>query len=458
MRITSAKDIKRLLSKDALISSLVDTIEIVSDEKLPIILGGAIFISEFPRIEDFNATWLLRVSGLYDEELSDLLGAIKLVVGGQIQGRSVVVSVFATEQLIELAETGRKEKEKEAKIQLALQTAQSLKGGADGQKGDPGDPGPPGPEGPPGRDGKDGRDGRDGRDGKDLEATEVSLFDLADVEEGIDKKKGQVLTYDGEKWTNLFVPQLLSTSIGKTSTQPSGSIQLDVSNTVDPALGEIRWEQDENTAVLGLGGNVHNHLGHDTYAWCRNATGQAIPKGTALMFAGTLGASGIVKIAPMVANGTYPGYVFLGFAAEDIPSGADGNVISYGKLKGLDTSDFTEQAILWCDPTTPGGLTETEPQAPNLKLPVAAVISSKNNGTLMVRWDTGRRLQDLHDVEISGTKQDGDTIVWVAANNRWESATPSTGIPDPGGASPGDALIYNGASWQAGGDLIGGNF
>jgi len=148
----------------------------------------------------------------------------------------------------------------------------------------------------------------------------------------------------------------------------------------------------------------------------------------------------------------------LGFAAEDIPDDADGNVISYGKLKGLDTSGFTEQAILWCDPSTPGGLIEVEPEAPNLKLPVAAVISSKNNGTLMVRWDTGRRLQDLHDVEVSATKQDGDTIVWVAANNRWESGSPVVGIPDPGGASPGDALIYNGASWQAGGDLVGGNF
>ena len=42
MRITSAKDIKRLLSKDALISSLVDTIEIVSDEKLPIVLWKSV--------------------------------------------------------------------------------------------------------------------------------------------------------------------------------------------------------------------------------------------------------------------------------------------------------------------------------------------------------------------------------------------------------------------------------
>jgi hypothetical protein len=144
----------------------------------------------------------------------------------------------------------------------------------------------------------------------------------------------------------------------------------------------------------------------------------------AVMFLETLGASGRVLVAPMIADGTYPGYVFLGLAAEDIASGEDGNIISYGKLKGYNTSLLPEQAILWCDPVVPGGLTVTEPVAPNLKLPIAAVVSSKNNGTLMVRWSTGNRLQDLHDVEINGARQDGDTLVWVAENQRWESQAP----------------------------------
>jgi hypothetical protein len=69
----------------------------------------------------------------------------------------------------------------------------------------------------------------------------------------------------------------------------------------------------------------------------------------------------------------------------------------------------------------PGGLTATEPQAPNLKLPVAAVVHDANNGILMVRWDTGRRLKDLHDVEANGATADGDVLNWNDTANRWEA-------------------------------------
>ena len=417
MRIKSAQDIKKLLGKDALIRSLVEKIEIISNGKPPVPLSSTIFIPEFPVVEEFDAIWELKIFGVYGEDLNDVLNAAQAAVGGKIVDKAIVVSVFATEDLIRQSEIGVRQAEQQKKIDQAIEAAKKVKDGADGSKGEQG---PPGPEGPA------GKDGRDGRDGKDIDATETKLFDLADVESGIKKEKGQVLTYDGEKWTNLFVPRLISSSVGSRQGEAQGSIQLDVTNTEDPVLGQIVWEQDEHTATLGIDGNVHNHLGHDIYAWCRNATGATIDKGMAVMFAGTLGASGRVKIAPMIADGTYPGYVFLGFAAEDIPDDTDGNVISYGKLKGVNTSIFTEQSILWCDPTTPGGLTETEPEAPNLRLPVAAVISSANNGTLMVRWDIGRRLDDLHNVQIN-SPQNGDVLTWVAANNRWEATVSSGG-------------------------------
>lgn len=475
MKISSAKDLKKLFGRDALIRTLVDQIVIFSGDKLPVPTSATIYVPQYPKIDDFQALWDIRVLGLFDEELADVLAAIQALVGGQIAGSNITVGVLATDELIELAEEGKRQLETQRELQRAVQVAQSVKDGLDGSRGEQG------PPGPPGRDGKDGRDGVDGRDGQDIDATQTSIFDLQDVDQGMALEKGQVITYDGNKFTNLFIPQVISSiSGGSGVAAQAGYVSLDVTNTIDPALGEIRWEEDEHTAVLGIDGNIHNHLGHDIYAWCRNATGATIDKGTAVMFAGTVGASGRVKIAPMVADGTYPGYVFLGFAGEDIPNDTDGNVISYGKLKGVDTTGFTEQSILWCDPATPGGLTETEPTAPNLKLPVAAVISSANNGTLMVRWDTGRRLRDLHDVQITGTPVDGQVLTYVAANNRWEPTNGLTGaveeapqngqvygrkdaawvatIEQPISASIGDALTYNGTDWQAGGDIFGGHF
>jgi hypothetical protein len=199
------------------------------------------------------------------------------------------------------------------------------------------------------------------------------------------------------------------------------ALAFDTSTSIDPSQGQITWEADTSTLIFGVTGSLDLHLGADQLTLCRNNSNSvAIPKGTAVMFAGTLGNSGRIKVAPMVADGTFPGYVFFGLAAETIAGGADGFVTTFGKIRGIDTNAYTEGDILWCNPAVAGGLTATEPTAPNLKLTVAAVISKANNGILMVRWDTGRRLQDLHDVEANGTKDDGDTLNWNASASRWE--------------------------------------
>ena len=217
-----------------------------------------------------------------------------------------------------------------------------------------------------------------------------------------------------------------------TSTPELDALSFDLTAGITPVPGQLAWNVDEGTVALGKG-TISNYLGAGTEVLCRNASNTvAIPKGTAVMFAGTLGASGRLKVAPMVSDGTQPGYVFFGVTAEAIAGSSDGYVSVFGKIKGINTSIYAEGAILWCDPAVPGGLTATEPAAPNLKLAVAAVISSKNNGTIFVRWDTGRRLQDLHDVEANGATVDGDVLTYVAANNRWEAKAPTGG---GGGAS-----------------------
>lgn len=261
-----------------------------------------------------------------------------------------------------------------------------------------------------------------------------SIDDLSDVDTStVAPVVEEPLVWDGTNW----VPgQHVSVT----------SVKLDTANLASPALGQLEWEQDENTAVLGIDGNVHLHLGHDQFAWCRNGTGSTITAGTAVMFAGTLGASGRLLVAPMVANGTQPGYVFLGIAAESIAPGADGNIISYGKLKGINTLGYSEGAILWCDPAVPGGLTATEPSAPNLKLPIAAVISSKSNGTLMVRWSTGDRLKDLHDVEASAPT-DGQALVWSDANSRWQPGNVSGGSGIPEAPQDNNYYVRQNGAW-----------
>jgi len=437
MYFSSAKEIKKALQADVLISELIDNIEITQNASIRVLLGSAVFISEIPYLDGVEAVWTIRVYGVLDNDLEVLKAAIKDKIGGTWFESTLKITQFATPELIDAIEERQQLYRQREEIGSAIKYATSLKSGSDGARGPAGAPGPMGLPGPAG---KDGRDGRDGRDGLDMVATEAKLEDLQDVNfDELELTKGQVLTFDGTGWTNRYIPQVLHNRSGVPNDVNLDSITFNTEvEQYDPAQGNIHWEIDESTLVLGLDEAVHMHLGQDTFSLVRNDTVSVIPKGTAVMFTGTLGASGRIKVAPMVADGTYPGYVFFGVTAEAINPSEDGFAISYGKLKNIDTSIYPEGSILWCNPSVPGGFTITEPEAPNLKLPVAAVISSKNNGALMVRWDTGRRLHDLHDVEANGAKQDGDVLTWVAANNRWEAKVPSGGIEE----APQDGNYY----------------
>ena len=217
---------------------------------------------------------------------------------------------------------------------------------------------------------------------------------------------------------------------GWTAEPTVDALQFDLTAGIQPATGQLTWNADEGTLELGKNG-VSNYVGAETMVLCRNNSNTVtIPKGTAVMFAGTLGASGRIKVAPMVADGSLPGYVFFGVTDQAIAGASDGYVSVFGKIRGINTSTYVDGDILWCNPAVAGGFTKVEPQAPNLKLAVAAVVSAGNNGVIFVRWTTGARLQDLHDVEANGSKDDGDVLAWVAANSRWEAKAPIAGVTD----------------------------
>lgn len=204
------------------------------------------------------------------------------------------------------------------------------------------------------------------------------------------------------------------------------SIQLLTTGGNADAAGELAWNEDEQTLDIGKGGGTVLQVGQETAFLVYNDTASTITEGTGVMYAGTNGASGHLQVAPMIANGSLPGHVFLGVMTETVASGESGFVTAFGKVRGIDTTAFPVDSILYCDPVNPGGFVTTEPDGPNLKLPVAAVISSANNGILFVRATTGQFLKDCHDVETSDA-DDGDVLTWVDAANRWQHLPPVNG-------------------------------
>lgn len=209
-------------------------------------------------------------------------------------------------------------------------------------------------------------------------------------------------------------------------------------NTYD---GKLFLKRDDGLAqyIVEVGGNVGFEV--------KNQTGSTITKGTVVKFAGTLGASGRLLAAPFLANGTDPSEYVIGIVEHDIPDGSDGFAIDHGKIFNLNTSAFSQGAILYASSTVAGGLTATPPAAPNNKVTVAAVVhSSATVGILEVRLTLGSSLENDELVQL-GTLADGDTLVWNATNGRFENEQPSGGGSSVTVSTTAPSNPQNGDQW-----------
>jgi len=179
---------------------------------------------------------------------------------------------------------------------------------------------------------------------------------------------------DDEKTKIADIDQELST----TSNVKFASVQF-TGGTGDE--GTLSWNSNEGTLDL-VANSTTLQVGQETYIHAKNQSGSTIADGTVVMAAGTLGASGRVLIAPYDGV-SLPKYI-LGIATESIVNGSDGKVTNFGKIRGLDTSAWSEGDELFV--TINGGLTNVEPSS-GINVAIAYVINSHvNNGTIMVRF------------------------------------------------------------------------
>jgi hypothetical protein len=196
---------------------------------------------------------------------------------------------------------------------------------------------------------------------------------------------------------------LISGGGGSSFTQPVDSLFFNVgvpTNNVDTA--KMRWDSDLATVVLGLNDNVPNEIGFKNFWLVKNQTGSTITKGSIVYANGTVGASGRITVAKFIANGSIDAKYLLGITAHDLSNGEDGYVISFGKIRQVNTDTFAAGAILYPSPTVAGVWTDVEPVAPNIDMPIGFCINSAiNTGTIAIRVASGYKLSELHDVSIT---------------------------------------------------------
>ena len=162
----------------------------------------------------------------------------------------------------------------------------------------------------------------------------------------------------------------------------SGFVTFDTTPTSTPSTqGTLSWDVDDETLQLVMNGSIMK-IGEDQYYPVKNQTGTTIAKGTTVRFAGTLGSSGRLLIAPYIADGSVSSSTFMGVTSEEILNGEDGKVMWFGRIRGIDTNAFNEGDILYASPTVAGAFTTVA----NNQVQVAAVINkSTTNGVIFVR-------------------------------------------------------------------------
>jgi hypothetical protein len=192
----------------------------------------------------------------------------------------------------------------------------------------------------------------------------------------------------------------------------------------------VQWNSDDGTIDVGLYGGEALQVGQEILYYSKNTSGSLVPKGTPVMFSGTVGASGKLTFGLAVADGSVPSDYMMGVTSQDIDDGEFGYIAHFGMVRGFNTTGtpygevWVDGDFLYFDPAAPGTWTNVQPQAPNIDVPVAAVVNaaSGGSGSIFVRMTIAESLNRLQDVYIdTGTPSDFDVLVYDSAQSRWEN-------------------------------------
>ena len=233
-----------------------------------------------------------------------------------------------------------------------------------------------------------------------------------------------------------------------TSTLSADGVFFNTGASHTPALGELVWDNAENTLDLGLTDGVVLQVGEEQLINAKAA--EEIKNGQVVYASGAVGAgSGKIEVSlysASSAEGVDPGTAgelfFVGMATQDIALNNFGYITTFGKVRDvavkqgntIDTvivgpenanasssdPDWELGTVLYIS-TSAGRLTNTEPISPNKIIPAAMVIGVNGNSrTLFARYEHGYHIDELHDVRITSIQPD-DILAYNDTDSVWEN-------------------------------------
>jgi hypothetical protein len=205
----------------------------------------------------------------------------------------------------------------------------------------------------------------------------------------------------------------------------TGLIDFNLNQQAQPLEGQVGWHPDYGTVQIGMnGGDVINPVGFKNFY--RVKAQSTIRKGAVVMAAGSVGNSEYI-LAREAANIGSSGELIMGISSEKILGNNFGDVVAFGPVRGVDTSSFPEQSILYYDPQSTGGLTNQIPAAPNAKVIVAFVTSQNNNGIVFTRVSAGSKFGGTDSNVVFDNLSNNQSIFYNESSGIWYNKQISTG-------------------------------
>jgi hypothetical protein len=197
------------------------------------------------------------------------------------------------------------------------------------------------------------------------------------------------------------------------------TIDFNLTPTGTNGIGRLRWNNTDGTLDLGLkGGNVTLQVGQEIVVRVVNKTGTLIPNGSVVRVVQVTG--GVTGIALSLGDNDLNSSGTIGITTEDIADNAQGFVTIQGLVHQLNTNAFTEGDVLYLSPTIPGGITNVKPIAPQHMVIVGYCVKKNlTDGHILLHVQNGYELEELHNVQITGTTKGGSLLEYNTSTSVW---------------------------------------
>ena len=181
----------------------------------------------------------------------------------------------------------------------------------------------------------------------------------------------------------------------------------------------LSWNADDGTLEFPVNGGVTLQIGQENLIHVKNVSGVDLTNGQVVRVTGASGSKLTVDLANNTSDAVSADTIAV--MTQDLNNNAVGYATTEGLVRGLDTSTYTEGAVLWLDGA--GVFTETKPLTPLHLVQVGYVVRSHpTEGSIFVSIKNGWELEELHDVLITNVANN-DLIAWDSANSYWKNIT-----------------------------------